>query len=489
MALFGNIGPRVVKNPLSNAGIGKILKQVHPDMNIGSEAVHLVQTFVSPIENGLKLLFTPEDIDRYIIENLTGELANHARTEFRKHGLKSSIVEYLAAEILELAGNSARDRRRTTIGPYDIIIAIGLDNELLKVFKNDIPLYVHLHPMIEKGNGRLVIGKMNIKLKGRKLSDDYKRGLHNLLIAIVNYYAPRPRNESFRVAQAVAQRSGRIGESMPRNPIYHLEDQVLRTVLAYSMVLQPTGILTYMTLLKATMTNPYLADVPIVQMVQENSTIVKILAEREREETSPPTVEEIPSPVTAPLIPVTAPSIPSPDEIKEIQEKVIHQIEDKYKKPFIPLAHDPQTNFYVRIGNLWYPKRIDFDYVDRIDYKIDRLRPANYKEQFIHLMGPTDIIAPQSLILEFSYQLAQRHQFQVEGNDPQGMSRLELANYVGLLYNQIYDEDEKARQENKELPYGTHNRGIDDLVVFNVDFIELGTRGIPTYFLSVALIQ
>jgi len=64
----------------------------------------------------------------------------------------AAVLEYLAAEVLELAGNAAKDNKKTRIVPRHILLAIRNDEELNKLMANttiaDGGVLPNINPML-----------------------------------------------------------------------------------------------------------------------------------------------------------------------------------------------------------------------------------------------------------------------------------------------------------------------------------------------------
>lgn len=254
-----------ILNPLSDDGIFTILSEVHPQFSIDSDSRDALRSILSPFEQGLgKVVNTERDINNFVRTNLVGAVADQAMRKYQKFGfVKSTIIEYLLEEILELAGNISRDiKGKFLISMHDIYIAIINDQELLASFYQYVPLFTHLQP----GFRTYTIDRIEEVIPQYYHVDgtyDYWAGFINLLIAIVNHV------EKYSTA----------------GPKLVLTDEFIGSliipILSYSRVLQPSGDLTYKTLLYASLTNPNFTHIPAMpEIMFPQTSIIDIIAEQ-----------------------------------------------------------------------------------------------------------------------------------------------------------------------------------------------------------------
>lgn len=191
--------PVKARNEL-RSGIMRVLKQVHPDAVIAQMACQIVADVIRELflklvneaafltsEFSRKKTLTSREIQSAVRLVLVGELTKHAVSEGTKAVTKlfsfsegrkqkrvslsaragltfsvarvrslmlsvlgdkcrigrgapvylTAVLEYMTAEILELAGNAARDNRRVRINPRHVFLAVHNDAELLRLFQGD----------------------------------------------------------------------------------------------------------------------------------------------------------------------------------------------------------------------------------------------------------------------------------------------------------------------------------------------------------------
>ena len=77
------------------------------------------------------IIFPPSRIRRYIKKGNYGKPRGMGGSIYL-----AAVMEYLTAEILELAGNAARDNKKTRIIPRHICLAVKNDEELNGLLKH-----------------------------------------------------------------------------------------------------------------------------------------------------------------------------------------------------------------------------------------------------------------------------------------------------------------------------------------------------------------
>jgi histone H2A len=73
-----------------------------------------------------------------VAEMMRALLGPHVRVARTASVYMTAVLEYITAEVLELAGNAARDNRRRRIVPRHLFLAVSNDQELSRLFRGHV---------------------------------------------------------------------------------------------------------------------------------------------------------------------------------------------------------------------------------------------------------------------------------------------------------------------------------------------------------------
>lgn len=272
-----------------------ISRQKHPRLVLDDEAIETLQVIFG--EFAQRLGQTPDN-ETSVREFLTSTLGKTQLSEqsferYRRSRRVSDSLEYILSEVLELAGNRARDYRRRSIQQQDIIIVIIIDDELYQPFKNRLAPFPYISPLRKEfiepeyylDDVQVVeLGKLlGIPLFERipedflderpeDFPDDIVDAIKNIGQAIALWY----KDTSPYVLEPLTQRlidsrdEKVIPPSRGTNPVNNLVREVLITVMKYAEQLAEEyhSPISYRILIHSSLTNPYLDEIPMADIFE-----------------------------------------------------------------------------------------------------------------------------------------------------------------------------------------------------------------------------
>ena len=274
-----------------------IARQKDPRLILDTEAIETLQVIFGDFAQQLSQIPNNENAIKAFLTSTLGNtrLSEHAFELYQRSHRVSDSLEYILSEVLELAGNRARDYRRKTIQQQDIIIVIILDNELYTPFKSKLSPFPYVSPLQKEGifiEPEYYLNDVQIVELGRSLGiplfenisedfpddipEDFPTDIVDTLTFIGQAVALWYENTSPYVLEPLTQRlinaRGKKIEPPPgMNPVNNLVREVLVSILEYAKRLAEEyhTPISYRILLHASLTNPYLTDIPMADIFTE----------------------------------------------------------------------------------------------------------------------------------------------------------------------------------------------------------------------------
>lgn len=270
--------PDNVMNLLTDSELQRITHDLRRNLTLDLDAIETIQAIYGDFAQRLSRIPNHErDVDQFIQSTLgpstMSELTKHAMKLYQMKPLLSTIMYYLLEEIIDLAGNRAIEQKRNFITQADIIIAIINDEEIYRSFKDYMPPFAYTSPptgdiQIPRSDylSRLEIDNL-ARSRGLTLSKELLNVLFHIGQYVALYYHDISPNELYDLTGHVASARGTKPEEM-YSPLHNLVQEILTSILYYaqSLSLEHNTPISYRILMHASLSNPYLNDIPMVEI-------------------------------------------------------------------------------------------------------------------------------------------------------------------------------------------------------------------------------
>ena len=265
------------KYDLNSDLVKDVLRDVHPSLSITNDAVNMVLYILRPVFDQIKHSSNMEETLKQLMKDTLIKISYGCyQKDSMRYGRRKpqNVIEYLIAELVELGGIRALDYGKKRITTLDIYLPIYTDDDLYYT------LYKYMIPfpgsdLIQEYGMWLPLNY--IKAIPYTLSRDFKDGLVMIFRCVIDSYHGETSEYVTKLADQIALKAGRLPVSRDKEsafkkyvkyPIKLLQHEIAQSIAKYASEIQPTKPLTFRTLLYSSLANPYLSDIPGLDMVQ-----------------------------------------------------------------------------------------------------------------------------------------------------------------------------------------------------------------------------
>jgi hypothetical protein len=242
-----------------------IMKNRFQSLILTENAIKTIKELFDPLIEELQILKESEKIEEWINRRIKGTLSQHVSQEYKISRNKVTIIKYLIRDIIFMAYLNKTFPYLDIITQYDVLKTVSHNATLKCIFRETIHPFPYVIKLNDPTKQRFLISKEFIS-EFDVLSPESQ---YNVAITLVNYY----KTTSDTIIQNLTEKiRKRIGDTfqLSRFPLKALQQQVLRNIVSYGQALIPDKEINFMILLHATLSNPYLDDIPIIEIFSQD---------------------------------------------------------------------------------------------------------------------------------------------------------------------------------------------------------------------------